>query len=388
LPVPGPNRAGLLATQGIRGQANRRVLERINESGGVFFARSDETWVLSGAAVHISFVAQDDGSDNERTLDGRPVTFINPDLTSGVDVTVARRLVENRGIGFMGDIKVGPFEISREFAIALIAAPNPDGRSNADVVRPWVNGSDVGGRPDGMSIIDFGLDMSEHEAALYQEPFQYASRVIRPFRLKVNASCCRERWWIHHNTRPAMRARLNTLRRYIVTVRHSKHRLFVWAAQGGIPDSALIAFAREDDYTLGILHSGVHELWARATGTQVREAVSGFRYTPTTTFETFPFPHPTDEQRERVGEAARRLVELRDGWLNPPDVDPAVLEKRTLTNLYNQRPTWLANAHEELDAAVLNAYGWSTAMPDAHVLGQLLALNLTRARDSVPADRL
>jgi hypothetical protein len=372
-------RAGLLATQGIRGQANRRVLERIGESGAVFFARSDEPWVLSGAAVHISFVAQDDGSDADRTLDGRSVSAINPDLTSGIDLTVARRLVENQNIGFMGDIKVGPFEISAEIANVLLGAPNPDGRSNGDVVRPWVNGSNVGGRPDGMSIIDFGLDMSEREAALYQEPYEYARRVIRPFRMNVTAACCRDRWWIHHNARPAMRAQLEGLSRYIVTVRHSKHRLFVWAAAGGIPDSALIAFARDDDYTLGILHSSVHELWARATGTQVREAVSGFRYTPTTTFETFPFPRPTDEQRERVGEAARRIVELRDGWLNPPGLDGASLMERTLTNLYNEQPTWLKHAHVDLGAAVRDAYGWRRDISDDQVLGNLLTLNLERA---------
>ena len=87
---------------------------------------------------------------------------------------------------------------------------------------------------------------------------------------------------------------------------------------------------------------------------------------------------PTDEQRERVGEAARRLVELRDGWLNPPGLDPADLEKRTLTNLYNQRPTWLANAHADLDAAVLAAYGWPADLPDDEILERLLALNLER----------
>ncbi len=103
---------------------------------------------------------------------------------------------------------------------------------------------------------------------------------------------------------------------------------------------------------------------------------SGFRYTPTTCFETFPFPDPTPEQRERVGEAARRLVELRDGWLNPPGLDPAELAKRTLTNLYNQRPTWLANAHADLDAAVFAAYGWPDDLPDAAILECLLALNL------------
>ena len=96
---------------------------------------------------------------------------------------------------------------------------------------------------------------------------------------------------------------------------------------------------------------------------------------PTTCFETFPFPDPTPEQRARVGEAARRLVELRDGWLNPPGLAPADLEKRTLTNLYNQRPTWLANAHADLDAAVSAAYGWSLDLSDAEVLSRLLTLN-------------
>ena len=137
--------------------------------------------------------------------------------------------------------------------------------------------------------------------------------------------------------------------------------------------------ARDDDYTFGVLHSRAHELWARGLGTQVREVESGFRYTPTTCFETFPFPDPTPQQRERVGEAARRLVELRDGWLNPPGLEPADLAKRTLTNLYNQRPTWLTNAHADLDAAVFAAYGWPADLPDADILERILALNTLRA---------
>ena len=143
-------------------------------------------------------------------------------------------------------------------------------------------------------------------------------------------------------------------------------------------DSAAVAIARDDDFTFGVLHSRVHELWARAMGSQLREVESGFRYTSSTTFETFPFPQPTDEQRERVGQAARRLVELRDGWLNPPDLEPADLVKRTLTNLYNQRPTWLDHAHAALDAAVFAAYGWPADLADAEILERLLALNLER----------
>ena len=103
------------------------------------------------------------------------------------------------------------------------------------------------------------------------------------------------------------------------------------------------------------------------------------RYTPSTTLETFPFPDPTPEQREWVGEAARRLVELRDGWLNPPGLDPADLEKRTLTNLYNQRPTWLDYAHAALDTAAFAAYSFPPTISDQEILARLLELNLSMA---------
>ena len=103
------------------------------------------------------------------------------------------------------------------------------------------------------------------------------------------------------------------------------------------------------------------------------------RYTPTTCFETFPFPKPTDEQREAIAEAARELDRLREGWLNPPDAKDAELKKRTLTNLYNARPTWLQMAHEKLNEAVMDAYGWPHDLAEPEILERLLALNLERA---------
>jgi type II restriction/modification system DNA methylase subunit YeeA len=369
-------RAGLLATQGIRGGANRRVLERIKETGDIFFARSDDQWVLSGANVHISFVGQDDGSDGERDLDGRPVGEINADLTSGIDLTQARRLRENLGISFMGDTKGGPFEISGEIAGQMLASPNPDGRNNRNVVRPWVNGLDVTRRPREMWIVDFGVGMSAAEAALYEAPFEYLARVVRPARSQSRTTI--EQWWLHERPRGDMRAALVPLERYVATPRLTKHRLFVWLTREVLPDSQIIAIARDDDHTFGVLHSRVHELWARGMGTQLREVESGFRYTPTTTFETFPFPRPRDEQREAIAAAARRLVELRDGWRNPPGLTDDELAARTLTNLYNERPTWLANAHADLDRAVLDAYGWPADLSNESILERLLDLNLER----------
>ena len=160
-----------------------------------------------------------------------------------------------------------------------------------------------------------------------------------------------------------------------------------------------------------------------------------------TCFETFPFPAgltPADTAHQRtetlpggalipagltseihkyataIAQTAQRLVALRDAWLNPPEWTDRVpevvplgmssspyperivakpgfekdLAKRTLTNLYNQRPAWLAHAHEALDAAVAAAYGftdYTPAMPDEEILRRLLALNqaLNQARAAV-----
>jgi len=368
-------RAGLLATQGIRGTDNRTVLQRIKATGEIFMAWSDEPWVVAGAAVNVSFIAYDDGSQHDRVLNGQPVSSINVDLTTGLDLTRAMPLAENTGIAFMGDIKAGPFEIAESVAIEMVGRPNPDGRQNSDVVVPWVNGDDLAGRPRNRWIIDFGLAMSEADAALYEAPFEYVREIVKPVRLASPSACCRKLWWLHHNRRPRMTAALVGLDRYIATVRHSKFRLFVWLPAKALPDSALIAFARDDEYTFGVLQSRAHELWALAQGTQLE---TRSRYTPTTCFETFPFPRPTDEQSERIAAAARELVRLRDGWLNPAGLAPEGLAKRTLTNLYNERPTWLANAHATLDAAVFAAYEWPAELADNDILARLLDLNLER----------
>ena len=370
-------RAGLLATQGIRGGANRRVLQRIKETGDIFMAWSDHPWVLEGAAVHISIVGFDDGSESERELDGQPVTAINANLTVGVDLTAAKRLEENLGIAFMGDTKGGPFDIPGDLAREMLGSPNPHGRSNAEVVRPWVNGQDITGRPRGMWIVDF-VDMALEQASLYEAPFEYVNNHVRPQREKSRSRIVK--WWLHERPRPEMRQALDGLQRFVVTPTTSKFRLFSWVDKSVLAHNALIAIATEDDYTFGVLHSRFHELWALAMGTQLETRP---RYTPTTCFETFPFPRPTDAQREAIAAAAVELNSLREGWLNPDGVgisiSAAELRRRTLTNLYNQRPTWLENAHARLDAAVAAAYGWEVDLADGEILERLLALNLERA---------
>jgi len=369
-------RAGLLATNSIRGGANRKVLARIRETGGIFFAESDRPWILDGAAVRVSMVGFDDGTETQKTLDGAPAAAINPDLTGSLDLTEARPLQENLGIAFMGDTKGGPFDIPSDLAHQMLAATgNPNGRPNSDVVRPWANGMDITRRPREMWIIDFGTEMPLEEAALYEVPFEYVNELVKPTRENNNREVYRRLWWIHMEPRPAMRHALNGLPRFLGTPRVAKHRLFTWLEAATLPDSATIAFARDDDYFFGVVHSRAHEIWALRMGTSLEDRP---RYTPTTCFETFPFPEPTEDQRAKIAEAARRLDGQRRNWLDPEGVSEADLKKLTLTNLYNARPTWLDNAHKRLDAAVFAAYGWPEDIADEDILKNLLALNLER----------
>ena len=146
-----------------------------------------------------------------------------------MDLTRAQRLGENLNLSFMGDTKGGAFDIPDKLAQEMLAAPlNPNGRPNSDVVRPWVNGMDITRRPRGMWIIDFGVDMQEEQAALYEQPYQYVRQHVLPARRKNKRASYRERWWIHVEPRPAMREAIASLDRYVATPRVAKHRLFVW----------------------------------------------------------------------------------------------------------------------------------------------------------------
>jgi type II restriction/modification system DNA methylase subunit YeeA len=309
------------------------------------------------------------------------VPEINANLTGGrSDLTKARRLKENLGISFMGDTKVGPFDIPEAMAKKMLAIPNPNRRPNSDVVRPWVNGLDVTRRPREMWIIDFPPGMSEQDAARYEAPYEHVRQRVKPERLKNKRSSYATRWWTHGEPRPEMRAALSGLARYLATPILTKHRFFVWLNAAILPDHQLIVFARDDDFTFGVLQSRVHTTWALRMGTQLENRP---RYTPTSCFETFPFPKPAKGQRAVIENAAKELNDLREAWLNPTQlISDKDLKARTLTNLYNKPPAWLENAIRALDDAVLAAYGWADNPGDADILARLLDLNLQRE----PAD--
>ena len=174
-----------------------------------------------------------------------------------------------------------------------------------------------------------------------------------------------------------------------------------------------MVIARDDDTTMGVLQSRFHEAWSIAAGSW-HGVGNDPRYTPSTTFETFPFPdgltpnlpaasYAEDPRAKDIAAAARALVEARDRWLNPADLvetvpevvpgfpdrilprSPAAaqaLKARTLTKLYNTRGTpegaWLDGLHRKLDEAVAAAYGWPADISEEDALGALLALNQAR----------
>ena len=406
-------RAGLVATNSIRGGNNRPVLDRIVVDNAIFDAWPDEPWVIDGAAVRVSlvcFAPEDAGLP--ASLNGANTARIHADLTGGrIDLTRARRLATNGSTAFLGVNKNGAFDITGDVARDWLRRPaNPNRRPNADVLKPRFVGMDLVRRSSDQWIVDFGCSMTEAEAALYEAPFANIVEHVKPVRATNRIKALRENWWRHWRPRPAMWQALRGMTRCIATPTLAKHRLFVWLDTRVCPDHQLIVIARDDDVTFGILHSWFHEAWSLRLGTWLGKG-NDPRYTPTTTFETFPFPdglspdipatdYADDPRAVGIADAARRLVELRDRWLNPPEwvewVDEPVagypqrpvprdaeaarqLKKRTLTALYNVRPPWLADCHAVLDTAVAEAYGWDAEISKDEALRKLLEINVSEA---------
>jgi|CXWL01.1.fsa_nt_gi SAM-dependent methyltransferase len=431
------HRAGLVSTNSIRGGPSREVLDRIAGTTRIFEAWSDEPWVNNGAAVRVSLVGFGNAVGPAR-LNNAETEAIAADLNpvsvaaGQSDLTTAKRLSANAGGCFMGVTKVGPFDVDGATAREWLSRPNAHGQSNSAVLRPSWNGLDLTRRDRDNWIVDFGAALAEIEAALFEAPFEFALATVKPFRATNNREAYRLNWWRHGESRPGLRALLARLPRFIATPEVAKHRIFAWVPRQVLPDKNLQVTPRADDATLGILHSRLHELWSLRLGSSLEDRP---RYTPTTCFETFPFPAgltPADTAHQRteplaggalipaeltpevrinaaaIAHAAHRLVALRDAWLNPPEWTQRVAEvtplgldhspypdrivakpgfekdlaQRTLTKLYNQRPAWLAQAHAALDTTVAAAYGWADytpALPDEEILRRLLALNLARA---------
>lgn len=422
--------AGLVSTNSIRGGANREVLTRILEKSRVFFAWSDEEWWDNGVAVRVSMTGFGQ-STMKPVLDGVQVEVIHADLTADIDVTRASKMRENLNKSFQGvtpsaslkrslreelALPEASFNLEGEDARKMLQEPaTMNGETMATVVRPYLIADDITTRPLDRFIVNF-VGRDEKDAAMFEKPFAAISnvRLHRPYTDRFN-DFQKYPWWQFAWPRPDMFTALKGLSRYIAITRVSKHHLCAWTPSSVTPGDALVVVARDDDTTIGVLQSRIHEVWALRRGTSLGVG-NDPRYTHTTCFETFPFPDgltpnvPAVAYRDSntaqiIAVAAQELFKLRAHHVNPPEwtdwlITPeeqvagfpkrpvakvgreAALKRRTLTNLYNDRPQWLKLAHEALDRAVACAYGWTGYTPqwtEEDILRRLLALNIQRS---------
>ena len=413
---------GLIATKSIgKGASNKPLAALLSDTDfQIFNAWQNEPWVVDGADVRVAIVCAMRGPQSF-SLNGAPSSAINADLTSGLDISKARTLSANRGRAFQGVKLNGPFEISPLEARAMLSAPsNPNGLHNRRVIRRFLGNDDVTMRDGDAWVIDFTEFPSLADASLFEKPFAHVEKEVVAHRdtLAVAKTTETERlssYWLMQRPRPRLRAAASKFNRVIGVPETSEHLLFRFLPRDAVFSGSVFVVAADDMTMFGLLGSRFHQTWARAQGNRLG-AGNQSRYNATRTFQTFPFPegltpdipaagYAEEPRAQKISAAAARLNELRENWLNPADLvvrEPEVvpgypdrilpkdeeaakeLKKRTLTNLYNARPQWLANAHAALDEAVAEAYGWGDdwragLLTDDEILARLARLNQQRA---------
>ena len=404
-------RFGLITTNSLRQTFNRRVLQTHMEGQpplSLLFAIPDHPWVDStdGAAVRISMTVAEAGErvgvlktvtaewptesgEVEVTLVER-VGKIQSDLTIGANVAGAVPLLANMELSCPGvKLHGSGFIINSDQAKALGLGQTPE---IENYIREYRNGRDLTATPRGVMVIDlYRLEIDEVRRR-FPEVYQWVYERVKPERDQNNRAAYRNNWWIHGEARGNFRPALAGLPRFIATVETSKHRFFVFLDASILPDNMLVNIALDDAYFLGVLSSRVHVTWALATGGTLEDRP---RYNKTRCFETFPFPNPTGPQRTRIRELGEQLDAHRKR-------QQAQHPRLTLTDMYNVLAklrageplsdadrraheqglvSVLRQIHDELDAAVLEAYGWPLDQSDEELLERLVALNGERAAE-------
>ncbi len=310
-------------------------------------------------------------------------------LDIGVDVVSAIQFEANEGLGHRGVQLIGSgFIVERSEVDQFPSIKIPGQR----FIRTYLNGRDITSTSREVLVIDlYGYDLSYLEKEV-PDILNHVINHVKPDRDQNRRKSYRENWWIHGEARTNMRQALEGLQRFIATVETSKHRFFVFLDQEVLPDNMLVNIAVEDAYYLGILSSITHILWALAAGGTLEDRP---RYNKTRCFETFPFPTPTEAQRQTIRDLAERLDahRKRQQTLHP---------KLTMTGMYNvlerersgevlsdkERKIYqrglvsiLRQLHNELDAAVAAAYGWPADLAEQEILQRLVDLNAERAAE-------
>ena len=406
-------RFGLITTNSLRQTFSRRVLQNhldANDPLSLMFAIPDHPWVDSadGAAVRIAMTVGEAGkktgllqsviSERQSNRDDADIDFsqktgmIQPDLTIGAKVSGTVPLQANSNISNRGVQVIGAgFLVTRDKAAELGLGRIPGTEKH---IRDYRNGRDLTSRPRGLMAIDlFGLEVNEVQTR-FPEIYQWVYERVKPERDQNNRKSYRENWWIHGEPRANFRPALTGLSRYIATVETSKHRFFVFLDNSILPDNKLVNIALDDAYFLGVLSSQAHVVWALAAGSWLGVGNDPV-YVKSRCFEAFPFPDATEAQKSRI----RALAEQLDAHRKRQQAQHPTL---ALTDMYNVLEkvrggdvlsakeriiheeglvSILQQLHDELDAAVFDAYGWPPDLSDEALLQYLVDLNATRAAE-------
>jgi hypothetical protein len=405
-------RFGFITTNSIRQTFNRRIIEaalkplshgdflRSPEGEGksaplsLVFAIPDHPWVdaADGAAVRIAMTVgsaspgngqlclvddERDGGSDEVTISVRQRSgVIHADLRIGANVGSADPLRANARISSPGlKLHGAGFIVTPEQAKHLGLG---SARGLEQYIRPYRNGRDLTDKPRGVLVIDlFGLsaeEVRERFPAVYQHVLEY----VKPERdakagSKDGVGYARL-WWLHGKPRQELRKCLAALPRYIATVETAKHRTFQFLDASIAPDNMLVCIALSDMLALGVLSSAVHVTWALGAGGTLENRP---RYNKTRCFDPFPFPVVRDEQKTRIRTLAEQLdAHRKRQQAAHPDLtltgmynvleklrsgEPLTAKERTIHE--HGLVSVLRQLHDEIDAAVLDAYGWSDLLP-------------------------
>jgi hypothetical protein len=408
-------RFGFITTKSLHQTFQRRVttphLTDASTPASLVFAIPNHPWVDSsdGAAVRIAMTVVEAGAREGRLLsvaseepgDGEgaaKVEFderygpIHPDLTIGPNTTAAVPLKANEGLSCPGvKLHGAGFIVTSEKAreLGLGKIPGLDRH-----IRQYRNGRDITSRPRGVMVIDlFGLG-AEEVRDRFPAVYQHVVDHVKPERDENKRATRREKWWIFGEPISTFRPALRSVGRYIATPETSKHRFFVFLDASVLPDNKLVNIASSDAFVLGVLSSRIHVAWALAAGSRLGVGNDPV-YVKTTCFEPFPFPDPTEPQRERI----RLLGEQLDAHRKRCQ---EAYPNLTLTEMYNVLEELragqplsaashmihdhgliavLRDLHDDLDRAVAEAYGWSPELSTEDILFRLVELNAARAAE-------
>jgi len=403
-------RFGFITTNSLTQTFARRVVQRALDGGlGLVFAVPDHPWVdtTDGAAVRIAMTAAQKGSTAGQLLEVLKETpvkdgaadlefsqsdgTIHADLTVGVAVSKTVPLQANEGLSSPGmKLHGSGFIVTPEEAAGLGLGKAPGLEKH---IRPYRNGRDLADKPRGVLVIDlFGLSADKVRTS-FPKVYDWVLARVKPERDANARSSYRLNWWIFGEPRKDLRPAMLGLKRYIATIETTKHRVFQFLEAEVIPDNMLIVAALEDAYYLGVLSSHLHSTYAVAAGGWL-----GFgndpRYNKSRCFDPFPFPDCTEKQKDKIRKLAeeldahRKRVQQKHG-LGLTDIYNVLGKVRAGEPLTEKDKAvhdaalvaTLKQLHDDLDAAVAEAYGWAWPLTDAQILEKVVALNAKRAAE-------